>query len=72
MKKNKKKRKNVKKFIVFILIIIIILYLYINYNSVLLNGSDFVSNLSNVLSINNNDYKVIKQENKSELRSLKR
>ena len=65
MKKNKKKRKNVKKFIVFILIIIIILYLYINYNSVFLNSSDFVSNLSNVLSINNNDYKVIKQEKNS-------
>ena len=60
MRRNSKKKLNVKKVIVFILIILFILFLYINFNNILFNDNAFISNIGNVLNIGG--YRVIKKD----------
>ena len=58
----KKRKSGMKKFIIFVFIVILVLYLYRNYNTIILNGADFISDLSNKLNINGDNYKIIKQD----------
>ena len=62
MKKNVKRKFNIRKAIVFILIIIFVLFLYINFNNKLFDDNNLFSNVINKLNIGNNDYKIIKQD----------
>ena len=62
MKKATRKNNRFKKFIIFVFIAILVLYLYKNYNTIILNGANFISDLSNKLNIHSYDYKIIKQD----------
>ena len=41
----KKRKSGMKKFIIFVFIVILVLYLCRNYNTIILNGADFISDL---------------------------
>ena len=61
MKKNIRKKLNIRKLIILVLLIIIIGFLFINFSDTIFNY-DFISDFTNGLNINKNNYKVIKKD----------
>ena len=64
MKKAKRRKLNIKKLIIFILIIFIISLIYFNFDNVLLQNNNRLSDFKNTLNINNySGYDIIKIDN---------